>query len=88
LPKLLKAFPKLASTMKQYVQTDIPVRALPDLIELVVGLDTKRMVAVSFVPPLFSTFADVAAIRAAVEEALRGTLSEETGIVSLREDCG
>jgi LCP family protein required for cell wall assembly len=88
LTKLLKAFPKLASTMKHYVQTDIPLKALPDLIELAVDLDTKRMVAVSFVPPRFSSFADPVEIRAAVRAALRGELEESEGVVSLRDSCG
>jgi LCP family protein required for cell wall assembly len=89
LPKLFEAFPKLASTMKRYVQTDIPIGVLPDLIELVVGLDTKKMVAVSFVPPRFSGYADVDAFRAAVADALRDhpELADETGLVALRDSC-
>jgi hypothetical protein len=73
--------------MKEYVQTDIPVRALPDLIELVVGLDTKRMTAISFVPPRFSTVADAEAIRAAVKQALRGELDDDAGLVALHDSC-
>jgi LCP family protein required for cell wall assembly len=87
LGRLVKAFPKLASTMKEYVQTDIPLKALPDLVELVVGLDTKRMTAVSFVPPRFSTYADPEAIRAAVKEALRGELDDDAGVVALQDSC-
>jgi LCP family protein required for cell wall assembly len=88
LGRLVKAFPKLASTMKEYVQTDIPLKALPDLIELVVGLDTKRMTAVSFVPPRFSVYADPEAIRATVRLALQGALDDEAGIVGLQDSCG
>jgi LCP family protein required for cell wall assembly len=89
LTKLFKAFPKLASTMKSYVQTDVPLGALPDLVALAVSLDTKRMVAVSFVPPRFSPYADVDEIRAAVDDALRKDplLAEDTGLVSLRAGC-
>jgi LCP family protein required for cell wall assembly len=89
LSKLLKAFPKLASTVKEFVLTDIPLRALPDLIELAVELDSRTMVGVSFVPPLFSGFADVDEIRAAVKEALRvGAVTDgDTGLVSLRGGC-
>jgi LCP family protein required for cell wall assembly len=89
LSRLLKAFPKLASTMKRYVQTDIPIGVLPDLIELVVGLDTKKMVAVSFVPPRFSGYADVDAFRAAVADAVREhpELADEIGLVALGDSC-
>jgi len=87
--KLFKAFPKIASTMKRYLMTDVPLRALPDLVALAASLDTKRMVAVSFVPPRFSGYADVEAIREAVADALRSDprLADETGLVSLHESC-
>ena len=89
LKTLFKAFPRLASTMKRYVLTDVPVSALPDLVALAVSLETKRMVAVSFVPPRFSPYADVADFRAAVDDALRQDplLAEETGLISLRAGC-
>jgi LCP family protein required for cell wall assembly len=89
LTKLFKAFPRLASTMKSYVQTDVPIKALPDLIALAVSLDTKHMVAVSFVPPRFSGYADVDAMRAAVADALGKDpqLADETGLVTLRSGC-
>jgi LCP family protein required for cell wall assembly len=89
LTKLFKAFPKLASTMKSYVLTDVPIKALPDLIALAVSLDTKQMVAVSFVPPRFSGYADVDAMRAAVSDALSRDpqLADEMGLVTLRTGC-
>jgi LCP family protein required for cell wall assembly len=89
LTKLFKAFPKLASTMKRYMLTDVPLKALPDIVALAASLDTKRMVAVSFVPPRFSGYADLEAIRAAVADALRADprLADETGLVSLRDGC-
>jgi anionic cell wall polymer biosynthesis LytR-Cps2A-Psr (LCP) family protein len=82
--RLLKALPKIATTVKKYVVTDIPLKALPDLIELVAAIDTKRMVGVSFVPPQFSTVADVEEIRAAVKRALQGRLDPDAGLVSVR----
>jgi LCP family protein required for cell wall assembly len=89
LTRLFKAFPKLASTLKTYVQTDVPIKALPDLIALAVSLDTEHMVAVSFVPPRFSGYADADAMRAAVADALSRDpqLAGETGLVTLRAGC-
>jgi len=88
LPKLLRAFPKLATTMKRYVQTDIPVKQLPDLLELLTSVETKHMVAVSFVPPTYSPWADPPQIRAAVRGALRSPQPDEsTGLVDLRGAC-
>jgi anionic cell wall polymer biosynthesis LytR-Cps2A-Psr (LCP) family protein len=90
LQKLLKAFPKLATTMKKYVRTDIPVKQLPDLLELITSIETSRMVAVSFVPPTYSPYADPPEIRSAVRAALRADPrpDERTGIVAVRTACG
>ena len=90
VPKLLRGFPKLASAIKKYMETDIPLRALPDLIELLGELDANEMVVISFVPPRFSTGSpDVELIRRTVREALRQppALGEETGIETLKESC-
>ncbi len=88
-PKLLRGFPKLASAVKEYVETDIPLRTLPDLVELVAELDTKHMVGVSFVPPRFSTgYADVEAMRQAVQDALRRRAGEDTDVDALAGSCG
>lgn len=85
--RLLKAFPKIATTVKRYVVTDIPLKALPDLIELVASLDAKRMVGLSIAPPAFSTVADPEAIRAAVRQALHGKLDPSTGIETVKTNC-
>lgn len=95
--KLLRSFPKLASTIKEYMQTDIPLKALPDLIELLPELKTDRFVVVSFVPPTFTAtwengtpVPDVELIRGTVKEALRARpkLGEETGLATLKGACG
>jgi LCP family protein required for cell wall assembly len=89
LPKLLRAFPRLASAAKRYVQTDIPVKALPDLIELITSLDTQRMVGVSFVPPQFGPVPDAVEVRGAVRAALAANPAfDDRGIASLRQACG
>jgi LCP family protein required for cell wall assembly len=88
-PKLLRGFPKLASAIKKFVETDIPLKALPDLVELVSELDTRHMVGVSFVPPRFSTvYPDVEEMRATVQDALRRRSGEETSVEELAGSCG
>jgi LCP family protein required for cell wall assembly len=89
LSRLLRAFPKLATTMKKYVRTDIPVKQLPDLIELITRIETSKTVAVSFVPPVYSPWADPPEIRASVRRALRGDPlpDETTGLVAIRNAC-
>jgi polyisoprenyl-teichoic acid--peptidoglycan teichoic acid transferase len=94
--RLLRAFPKLASTVKRFVLTDIPLETLPDLLELLAGLETKRMVGVSFAPPTYAaTWAngapspDVPLIRRAVGRALVQSPKPdaELGLQSVRSDC-
>jgi LCP family protein required for cell wall assembly len=96
VPKLLRGFPKIASAIKKFVQTDVPLKALPDLIELLGELDRKGMIGVSFVPPRFNAswrngdpVPDVELIRRTVNEALRRSpaLSAETGIETLEGSC-
>ena len=89
VPKLLRSFPKIASAIKQYAETDVPLRALPDLMEVLAELDPKGMVAVSFVPPRFGPVPDVDLMRRTVKEALRQspTLGETTGLESLKGSC-
>ncbi len=89
LSNLLKAFPKLATTMKEYIRTDIPVKQLPDLIELITSIETSRMVAVSFVPPTYSRYADPPELRSAVRAALRAEPrpDESAGLVAVSQAC-
>lgn len=53
LPTLLRAFPKLVRAAKRWVRTDIPLRLLPDLIDLAVQVKAERIVTVGFTPPRF-----------------------------------
>jgi LCP family protein required for cell wall assembly len=94
--KLLRAFPKLASAVKRFVLTDIPLERLPDVVELLAGLDSRRMVGVSFVPPAFAAtwtdgdpVPDVKSIRATVARAIARSprLDPELGLQTLRTDC-
>jgi LCP family protein required for cell wall assembly len=95
--RLLRAFPTLASTVKRFVLTDVPLERLPDLVELLAGLDSKQMVGVSFVPPTFAATwengaptPDVELIRATVAQAIARAprLDPELGLQTVRTDCG
>jgi LCP family protein required for cell wall assembly len=48
---LVLNFGKLANVMKNTMQTDIPVDALPQLIELLPGVDLEDVVSIRFIPP-------------------------------------
>lgn len=96
LGKLLRAFPKLASTVKKFVLTDIPLQRLPDVVELLANTGSRRMVGVSFVPPTFAAtwrdgdpVPDVALIRETVARAIARTprLDPALGLQPVRTDC-
>lgn len=79
IPRLLRSLPELARIIRRNVQTDIPLRLLPELLALVPEIPAHRIVTQAFVPPEFVAgwnpdgypIADRQAIRTAVEEALR-----------------
>ncbi len=48
---LVLNFGKLADVMKNTMQTDIPIDALPQLIELLPGVDLDEVVSIRFIPP-------------------------------------
>ena len=48
---LVLNFGKLADVMKNTMQTDIPIDALPQLIELLPGVDLEEVVSIRFIPP-------------------------------------
>ncbi len=94
--RLLRSLPTLAATVKEFVLADIPLRALPDLVELLAGLDTKQMVGVSFAPPAFDVtldgwdpVPDVELIRETVRHALaaKPELDPEIGLQTLKTSC-
>ncbi|MGE3232167.1 MAG: LCP family protein [Thermoleophilia bacterium] len=79
--RLLRALPSLARTMREYVSTDIPRRALPDLIRLMSHVDAGHIVSVGFTPPTYTSgwvgpgypVPDIEAIRAASHRAATAT---------------
>ena len=48
--RVLRAFPRLAAAARENVSTDIPRRVLPRLVELVAGIDRRKIVSLGFVP--------------------------------------
>ena len=76
--KVLRSFPRLAGAARRNVSTDIPRRVLPDLVELVAGIDRRKVVSLGFVPPAYSSgwvgpgypVPDIPAMRAATRRAI------------------
>ncbi len=50
---LLRNFPQLAEVIKASVETDIPLDAMPDLIDLVSLVDTDQALSLRLVPPTY-----------------------------------
>jgi LCP family protein required for cell wall assembly len=57
---LLRGFPQLAEVIKESVTTDIPLDAVPDLIDLGADVDTTQAVSIRLVPPTYITGRDAA----------------------------
>lgn len=75
---LLRAFPRIAGAARRNVTTDIPRSVLPELVELVAGVDQRKVVSLGFVPPDYSAGSvgadypvpDIPAIRAGTRTAI------------------
>lgn len=95
---LLRAFPRLVQVVKESVATDIPVGALPHLVDLAASVDPDRAVAVGFGPPRWNRtrvggypVPDVAAIQEAVQQILAlspAEAIEQLQLESLDTTCG
>ncbi len=94
--RILRSFPRLASIIKKTMLTDIPIKRLPDLIELLTNLSTAKTVSVSLAPPAYNSgwrdgypIPDVELIRRTVKEALRRApeLGSQTGLQTLKTGC-
>ncbi|HHC08248.1 MAG TPA: LytR family transcriptional regulator, partial [Actinobacteria bacterium] len=51
--ELLVNFGRLAEVIEENVTTDIPLEALPQLVELLPKIDRDRIVSVRFIPPTY-----------------------------------
>jgi LCP family protein required for cell wall assembly len=90
---LLRGFPKLASAIERSVSTDVPLRRVPQLIELVSGIDLEASVSVTLGPPDYTIGAAVPDLPR-VHEIVRAMvklpaaeLARLFGIESLRSAC-
>lgn len=98
VPELLRGLPRLAGTLRRSVETDLPLRLLPDLVELSSAVKAREVIAVAFTPPYYTAgrdpagypIADVARIRAAARAALTTPLArlEVSGLEVTRTACG
>jgi LCP family protein required for cell wall assembly len=51
---LLRGFPAIAETLKQSLETDIPLERIPDLIELLPDADIDGAVSLRLIPPVYN----------------------------------
>ena len=89
---ILRSFPDLVPVIENNVVTDIPLDALPDLIELIARVDIAEALTVGFTPPEWIAgrtpsghpIPDIVKIRAAVQQAISGSFEGLTtrGVVS------
>lgn len=89
--RVLRSLPKLSRTVRSYVSTDIPLRRLPDLVELVARINPWTSVGVSFSPPRYATYSpDVESYRETVQQVLLSSPRElrmRTGLRALAGSC-
>ena len=95
---LLRGFPAIAEAIKRSVETDIPLDAVPDLIELAALVDTERAFSLSLVPPTYvsgrTSDGNLPNVDLIQEHALIATTlpaaeaMELLGIDPLADDCG
>ena len=89
-----RSFHVLADVIERSVVTDIPLILLPDLVDILGGIDMHRIATVGFVPPRYNIgrapggypIPNVSSIRSKVAEVLEGgvqELSSESG-----SECG
>ena len=90
--RILRGFPKLASAIEQFTRTDIPIRRVPDLLQLVRSIRATRTLSVTVGPPTYTfggDYPDVETIQAAVRQmVLRPALARrELGARTAHESC-
>jgi LCP family protein required for cell wall assembly len=69
--RAVRSLARLSDVAKEFVSTDIPRKRLPDLVELLRGVDPSRTFSVSFTPPAYSVVdPDIAAFRGTAQRLL------------------
>ena len=95
---VIRAFPAIASALKNNLFTDIPLDRLPDFIELVPKVKADEIISVRFVPDRFTgprtsegfNTPDLAEIRSVVQEVLAlppGEAIATLALENLEEEC-
>lgn len=96
---VIRAFPAIASVLKNNLFTDIPLGSLPDFIELLPLIKADEIVLVRFIPdrftgprtPDFYPTPDLSEIRTVVQDVLSATnldVVEDLELEDLGEACG
>ena len=89
--RVLRSLPKLSRTVQSYVSTDIPLRRLPDLVDVVTRINPWTSVGVSFSPPRYATYSpDVEPFRQTVRQVLLTSpakLRRQLGLVAIAGSC-
>ena len=94
---LALSYPELAGVLGDTLETDIPLRRIPDLIDLLPKLDQENMISIRFIPPDYisestsaGNIANVDLIREHVQIVMNSTPEEARqilGIETLDDSC-
>jgi polyisoprenyl-teichoic acid--peptidoglycan teichoic acid transferase len=88
--RAVRSLARLSDVAKEFVSTDIPRKRLPDLVELLRGVDPSRTFSVSFTPPAYSVVdPDIAAFRGTAERLMhqKAARLRDEGLPSLVNAC-
>ena len=96
---MIRAFPAIATALKNNLFTDIPIERLPDFIELVPKVKADEIISVRFVPDRFTgqrtpdrfPTPDLDEIRSVVQQVLvlpPGEALERLSLEDIGEACG
>lgn len=88
--RAVRSLARLSDVAKEFVSTDIPRKRLPDLVELLRGVDPSRTLSVSFTPPAYSVVdPDIAAIRGTAQRLMhqKAARLRDEGLPSVVRAC-
>lgn len=88
--RAVRSLARLSDVAKEFVSTDIPRKRLPDLVELLRGVDPSRTLSVSFTPPAYSVVdPDIAAIRGTAQRLMhqKAARLRDEGLPSVVRPC-
>jgi polyisoprenyl-teichoic acid--peptidoglycan teichoic acid transferase len=88
--RAVRSLARLSDVAKEFVSTDIPGKRLPDLVELLRGVDPSRTFSVSFTPPSYSVVdPDIVAIREMAQRLMHQKVARlrDEGLPSVEGAC-